>query len=1209
MDISKENLLKETYQQLMEVALNNRFPLNGIDKLVENDVMGFGTTIDEKIFSLKGFIDLLKTQREQSKGYEVHWNFKPLLRKITADKNTAVFADDLVFTLKMNPQIIKMEMRFTSIFEYKDNVWKLIHWHGSKPENTESETNTYGINLWKQKNAELEKIVKARTAELLEKNRELEIEAALEKVRSRAMTMNKSEELADLSFELVKQVQGLGVETWFCAFNIYDNDEEGSLEWGSNAEGTYPMYRTPREGIFLRYYEAGQNGETFLVNEIGEDECPAHYEYLCSLPGVGDQLRKIRDAGIPFPASQIDHVAFFKYGYILFITYKKVPQSHDIFKRFAKVFEQSYTRFLDLQRAEAQGREAQVEAALEKVRAQGMAMHSTSQLQEVVNTLAQQFHNIKMDITGVFIAIPNQEVDKEFTFWGSSGVAETYLKKATIPFLDRPIYTVLAKAIKKNKGFFTEEYTREEKIEFFEHMFKIPPFNASSSEWKEQVLAREGGYTRSVVVSNYTTIFVVNHNGRKLPDSDNEILKRFGKIFEQSYIRFRDLQKAEAQAREAHIETALEKVRSRTMGMLHSDELQDAALLLFQQVEALGVQEFGCGFNIWDEDRKHTTSWMAGKDRLQPSFKTSSSEDIFLRIRKAAERGDSLFVEEQSGKDLVEHYKYMTSIPIFKEITQKMKSKGLSFPKTQIMHCAYFSQGYLMFITYEPVPKAHDIFKRFAKVFEQTYTRFLDLQKAEEQTREAQIATALERVRNRTLAMQRSDELSETSIVVFKQLIELGIEPNRLFIGIINEVSNKIETMATNEEGTRITNRFIIDPKKNDSINIMYKGWKQKKKSITIHMEGKVLKDYVHYLTNEKKIPFKGGLSQKKRIQYLAFFSRGFIGIASPDNQPKETLELLERFAAVFNLTFTRYNDLKISEVHAVKAKEDLKKLKTEKKKAEATLTELKSTQSQLIQAEKMASLGELTAGIAHEIQNPLNFVNNFSEVSNEMIKEIQDERAKSKIERNEALQDELLEDISRNLVRISDHGKRADNIVKGMLQHSRKSTAEKEPTNINKLTEEYLKLAYHGLRAKDKSFNTRLKTDFDNTIGNINIIPQDFGRVILNILSNAFYAVNEKKQQFKVGFEPTISICTLKNDQNVEIRIKDNGNGIPKKVLNKIFHPFFTTKPTGQGTGLGLSMSYDIVTKGHGGTLKVTTEIGSYTEFKILLPITNTAS
>ncbi len=264
----------------------------------------------------------------------------------------------------------------------------------------------------------------------------------------------------------------------------------------------------------------------------------------------------------------------------------------------------------------------------------------------------------------------------------------------------------------------------------------------------------------------------------------------------------------------------------------------------------------------------------------------------------------------------------------------------------------------------------------------------------------------------------------------------------------------------------------------------------------------------------------------------------------------------------------------------------------------ESTLSNLRSTQSQLVQSEKMASLGELTAGIAHEIQNPLNFVNNFSEVNTELINELQQELKTGNTEEAIALSN----DIKDNEQKINHHGKRADAIVKGMLQHSRSSSGTKEPTDINALADEYLRLAYHGLRAKDKSFNATLKTDFDDSIGKLSIIPQDIGRVILNLITNAFYVVAEKKKQNGDGFEPTVSVSTKKVGDKAEIKVTDNGNGIPQKILDKIFQPFFTTKPTGQGTGLGLSLSYDIV-KAHGGELTVETKEGEGSIFIIEIP------
>ena len=282
--------------------------------------------------------------------------------------------------------------------------------------------------------------------------------------------------------------------------------------------------------------------------------------------------------------------------------------------------------------------------------------------------------------------------------------------------------------------------------------------------------------------------------------------------------------------------------------------------------------------------------------------------------------------------------------------------------------------------------------------------------------------------------------------------------------------------------------------------------------------------------------------------------------------------------------------------------------LQERKEKIETTLSELKAAQAQLVQSEKMASLGELTAGIAHEIQNPLNFVNNFSEVNRELIEELNAERIKPNAERNEQLENAILTDIKDNEQKINYHGKRADAIVKGMLQHSRTSGGQKELTDINALCDEYLRLAYHGLRAKDKSLNAKFETDFDFSLPKINVIPQDIGRVILNLINNAFYAVSERKKNTGSDYEPLVVVKTRATKPplgglGVSISVHDNGLGIPQKLMDKIFQPFFTTKPTGQGTGLGLSLAYDIV-KAHGGEIKVETKEGEGSNFMIQLPV-----
>jgi len=308
----------------------------------------------------------------------------------------------------------------------------------------------------------------------------------------------------------------------------------------------------------------------------------------------------------------------------------------------------------------------------------------------------------------------------------------------------------------------------------------------------------------------------------------------------------------------------------------------------------------------------------------------------------------------------------------------------------------------------------------------------------------------------------------------------------------------------------------------------------------------------------------------------------------------------------------------KVKRTTAILLEETIEELELKRKAVEEsnttlqqTLENLKSAQAQLIQAEKLASLGQLTAGIAHEIQNPLNFVNNFSEVSYELIDEVLEERRKEQGIRDEELEAELLSDIKQNLQKINHHGQRASSIVKGMLEHSRASTGKKEPTDINALCDEYMRLAYHGLRAKDKDFNVTTETNFNTDLPKIEVATQDISRVILNIINNAFYAVSERSKKGEEGYLPTVSITTqliansqlpAANDQLL-IAISDNGSGIPAHIKDKIFQPFFTTKPTGSGTGLGLSLAYDIVTKGHGGELRVETTEGEGSTFIIQIP------
>ncbi len=371
---------------------------------------------------------------------------------------------------------------------------------------------------------------------------------------------------------------------------------------------------------------------------------------------------------------------------------------------------------------------------------------------------------------------------------------------------------------------------------------------------------------------------------------------------------------------------------------------------------------------------------------------------------------------------------------------------------------------------------------------------------------------------------------------------------------------------------------------------------------------GNISESFKYY---KEHIVYRDSLNNLNTVQQMAFYevSQTQAEVDLLNQQKQNQKYLVISMGIILLLTIMILYIVLRNNQHKQKAYQilNLQKQETEnqKAKAENALVELQLTQKQLIQTAKMASLGELTAGIAHEIQNPLNFVNNFSELSVELLAELREGTVNRLTASEKAEADEIINVLADNFKKISEHGKRADSIVKGMLQHSTVSTGKKEPTDINVLADEYLRLSYHGIRAKDKEFSANFTSNFDSGIGKMDVVPQDLGRVLLNLYNNAFYAVKKKMKQKDGAFKPLVSVTTKKVGNKIELSVKDNGIGIPQNALDKIFQPFFTTKPTGQGTGLGLSLSYDII-KAHGGEIKVETEEGEFAEFIIQLPIAN---
>ena len=832
-----------------------------------------------------------------------------------------------------------------------------------------------------------------------------------------------------------------------------------------------------------------------------------------------------------------------------------------------------------MQKAEAQAREAKIEAALEKVRASTMAMQHSDHLSETAFVLFKQFKELGEAPERIFIATFDEEQQGIIDIWGTNQGGNQLNKLFKVSADEPTLISKIITAWKEKKRSVVIDLSGEELKQYISFLRStgIPVAEGIMEERRVQTI---GCFSKGVI-------------GVTTPEPQSaesvQLLERFAGVFDLTYTRFLDLQHAEAQTREAKIEAALERVRSRTMAMQHSYELKDAALLLFQQVQTFGVDQWACGYNIWEADGKTCTAWMSRQGKLQPPFKTHPAVDhCFQRFYDAKQRGESFYVEEIGGDEIITHYKRLISLPEFKSAPREFFDEFVA-PEFQIFHIAYFDQGYLMFITYKPVPETWDIFKRFAKVFEQTYTRFLDLQKSEAQAREAIKQASVDRIRAEIASMRTTNDLERIQPLVWNELTTLGVPFTRCGVFILDEEHEQVDTFLSTPEGRSIAS-FTSNYPDVAVISEALPFWRRKE----IY---KAHWDEATFLAQAQTLLSQGNITStetyltehRPKDLYLDFlpFLQGILYVGNETPLNDDELQLVQNLADAFSIAYARY--------------EDFNKLELAKEQIENTLTNLKQAQAQLVQSEKMASLGELTAGIAHEIQNPLNFVNNFSEVNTELIAEMKEEIEKGNIEEVKA----IANDIADNELKINHHGKRADAIVKGMLQHSRSSSGVKEPSDINVLADEYLRLAYHGLRAKDKSFNATMKTDYDETIGKINIVSQDVGRSVLNLITNAFYAVSEKKKQKTEGYEPTVTVTTKRINGKVEIRVADNGNGIPQKVLDKIFQPFFTTKPTGQGTGLGLSLSYDIV-KAHNGELKVETNEGEGSEFIIFLPANN---
>ncbi len=486
-------------------------------------------------------------------------------------------------------------------------------------------------------------------------------------------------------------------------------------------------------------------------------------------------------------------------------------------------------------------------------------------------------------------------------------------------------------------------------------------------------------------------------------------------------------------------------------------------------------------------------------------------------------------------------------------------------------------------------------------------------QQAEAQAREAEQQASLDRVRAEIASMRTADDLQRITPLIWRELTTLGVPFFRCGVFIIDEATAQVHVYLSTPSGEAVAALQL----KFDSAPVIaaaVQHWRQQQ----VYREEWDREQFIAWTQSILKqglidSPEKyqaGGEAPEKLVLHFMPFTQGMLYIGSNAALSDDEIELSQSIAKAFGMAYARY--------------EDFQRLEAAKAQVEAALENLKKTQQQLVTQQKLASLGQLTAGIAHEIKNPLNFVNNFAQLSIDLAGELHQELFNDGVsldsEKRAAIES-LLADIQQNAEKINHHGKRADGIVRSMMQHARGSSGQREPADINHLLDEAVNLTYHGMRANDASFNVTIEKDYDESIGNLEVVPQDLSRVFLNIINNACYAAHQKARtagkekgeergkkappfaHLSSPFAPTLSVSTKNLGDKVEIRIRDNGNGIPVDIREKIFTPFFTTKPTGQGTGLGLSISYDIIVQQHRGEIKVETEEGKFTEFVVWLP------
>lgn len=1232
--------LKEAYEKAVAYIFH-LMPISkmDIDSVIAEDTMIYGTTVDEDIHGIDDFKRIMKMQEKEMEGLDVSFDRNLVSEHLSHDGETGLFIEEVKMTINMDETESVSHVRMSFVMENIDGSWKLIHAHGSKP--VETEEDPWHVKEWQQEKEKLEKLVAEQTADLQNKNRELEIEAATQRVRTEAMGMQQPEDIVDVLHVMKEEVDRFelgNIATWLWTIT----DDQKVVHW----ELFDHLFEDGLKALNLVFDPHENSVAKTFIDQMGSEFFSYHYQEEALLNYVKSLAEFFSDVPSAFKdaieAGEITEMwqlcSTFPKGLVgLMFTSEPPDETKQILIKITDAFGLAYQRFDDLLEAEERRKGAELEASVERVRAHAMGMQEPDDIMNVLDVIKQELEKFELENIGTWVWIFNE--DDTLTQWDISEIDLNGTMANVNVIIDLQSMAMKPHAPNwESNDYYTMPWTGDKLNVIIEEIKELDP---DSGQMFEEAV-KEGRisaywqacapFSRGVLGLDYAF---------EPPAEAERVLTKMASSIDMAYRRFEDLQEAERRAMESRIESALERIRSQSLAMQSSDELRNVADVLYEQMRKLDQPLLeGSAIHFYEKHDDEIEAWYNMPSGV-PSDEHVAGRAFFpkdscwvtkewLRKYESKEKAYDVFTSKKQQKEWVE---------VLKSHSSSVGSiASMDEPQPTHMHFVDFSGGAMVVVSLDPISDdTKSLQKRAAAVFDLAYRRYEDLKKAEYQAYESKVEASLERVRGMAAAMNHSDDLKQIAEAMFKEMEILKINPLRYGLGIIDKEAKAADLWAsTVNDGHYLDELGTLSLTWHPMLRQVFDVWDAQHEELIYELKGKELNDY--YLRVGKvnpEIPDLEKLQDPKTdiVHYVSFFpfKTGTL-YAFTDGEPDEDgRSILKRFANVFEQAHIRYGDLHTTEMQA-------RQIMEERDRLADTIKELRSTQEQLVQQEKLAGLGQLTAGIAHEIKNPLNFVNNFSEVSIELIEEAREEcrRVADEIKREKSAQKssglidageltpsggqenssnqtsdsdpdlilEILGDIEFNLRKINDHGTRADSIVKSMLQHSRGGSGKMEPTKINNLIKEYINLAFHGMRAGKNAFNLDLDLDLEPDLGDVNLIAEDFSRVLLNLCNNAFDAMRDKitsSSEISEDYLPKLSVRTKSNGSSVIIEVEDNGPGISEEMKDKIMQPFFTTKKGTAGTGLGLSITNDII-KAHGGDLTVKSSPGEGSVFIVKL-------